>query len=94
MMKLMNERVYKAVITSDFHMSASPDPSDAIVSLMKLQRPVFDAFFDMLIKEHTNLLILCGDNTQSGSVADMRMLKSLLKWLMKKRALVCGRIRL
>ncbi len=84
MMKLMNERVFKAVITSDFHMSASPDPSDAIVSLMKLQRPVFDAFFDMLIREHTDLLILCGDNTQSGSVADMRMLEEYLNRLAEK----------
>lgn len=83
MMIMMNGSDYKAVITSDLHMSALADPSDAIVSLMKLQRPVFDAFFDTLIKEHTDLLILCGDNTQSGSQADMRMLAKYLNTLEK-----------
>lgn len=71
----------KAIVTSDLHMSAKKDPSDAIVSLMKLQREVFDVFYDQIIDAEADLLIMTGDNTQSGSPDDMRMLRGFLKRL-------------
>lgn len=67
-------------MTSDLHMSAKKDPADAIVSLMKMQREVFDIFFKEVCAK-ADLLILSGDNTQSGSMDDMKMLQEYLREL-------------
>ncbi len=69
------------MIAADLHMSAKDDLSDSIVSLMRMNRELYDRFAEEIIQSKPDLFIALGDNTQSGSAEDMRMLRSFLKRL-------------
>lgn len=81
MKKMTDRKTYTVYVSADLHMSANENSDDSIVSLMKLQRPVFDELTRQLKAARPDALILCGDNTQGGRLNDMAMLRRYLKTL-------------
>ena len=80
MLRMTDGKTYTVYVSADLHMSANENSDDSIVSLMKLQRPVFNALARQLSTAKPDALILCGDNTQ-GRMSDMAMLRRYLKTL-------------
>ena len=81
MITMSDAKIYTIYVSADLHMSADAHSDDSIVSLMKLQRPVFDELVSQLKAAKADALILCGDNTQGGRMGDMAMLRRYLKTL-------------
>ena len=73
MITMSDTKIYTIYVSADLHMSANENSDDSIVSLMKLQRPVFDELARQLKAERPDALILCGDNTQGGRLNDMEI---------------------
>lgn len=71
----------RAVITSDLHITTDPGVSDAIVPLMRMQKEVYDAFFEQVVSLRPDAFILTGDHTVSGKEKDMMMLCAYLQKL-------------
>ena len=67
-----------AVLLSDLHFSVSPNVVSSIVPAMPYSRAFTEALFAEVIAAHPDVLIIDGDNTNSGSREDMEELAKLL----------------
>jgi predicted phosphodiesterase len=68
----------KAVLTSDLHLTADQNRS-AVIPSMKYQPQIMESFFAQVQAMNPSVLILLGDNTNSGRYHDLIRLKKYLK---------------
>ena len=69
----------KAYITSDLHLSVDPAAVASIVPAMPYGKEIAEAIADQVIDAHPDVFIMTGDNTNSGSITDMEVLKEILQ---------------
>ena len=68
----------RAVIVSDLHFSQDPNVSSAVVAAMAYSREITKTIVTQVLSEQPDVLILTGDNTNSGGADDMRVLREML----------------
>lgn len=71
----------KAMVISDLHFTVEKDLDHSLVPGIALAEEITDAIIDEVIDRHPDVLIMTGDNTNSGSSADVAGLTSKLQRL-------------
>lgn len=70
---------FSAVIISDLHLQTAEVSDNPYVPLSSLTKEVLNAVAAETIERHPDALILCGDNTNSGNVNDLKYLHDVLR---------------
>lgn len=70
---------FKAVIVSDLHYTENTGTVSTIVPLIREACACYEAFFKEVRDMHPDVLIITGDNTNSGGADDVHALSAMLK---------------
>ena len=70
---------FRAVIVSDLHYTENKNTVSTIVPLIQESRACYEAFFQEVLDIHPDVLIITGDNTNSGNTEDVQALYEMLE---------------
>ena len=70
---------FKAVIVSDLHYTQNKGTVSTIIPLISAAGKCYEAFFREVLDIHPDVLIITGDNTNSGNADDAHALYEMLK---------------
>lgn len=70
---------FRAVIVSDLHYTENKGTVSTIVPLIRESRACYEAFFKEVLDQHPDVLIITGDNTNSGNTDDVQALSAMLR---------------